>query len=109
MKYLLKLGKILVITFIGISFLFSCSYKEENEIREYIKLCASDLIQLQLDSSIRKKDYVFKEQNFTMYIDSTGKPTFFESEQQTTTIILNVNENRYIVALNDGIISVDEN
>ena len=99
----------MILAFIALSLLFSCNYDNENEIRDYIKSCAGDLIKQQLDSSVRKKDYYFEDQKFTMFIDSTGKPTFFESEQQTSTIILNIDENRYIVELDGGIISVDEN
>jgi hypothetical protein len=105
-KSIMKYLAMLMISVISIAF-YSCNFNNENEIKDFIKKCASDLIKKQLDSSIRKADYYFEEQKFTMYIDSTGKPIFFEEGKPTNEIDLQNGDEIYTVELNDGNITVE--
>lgn len=92
---------------VSILFFYSCNFDDEVAIRDYIKLCATDLIQRQLDSSVRRADYYYEEQMFTMYIDSAGKPVFYK-ELPINSIILHNGDEVFEVELIDGFISVEK-
>ena len=52
------------------------------------------------------KDYDFRGQEFTLYIDSTGKPIFLNNEKPCNSLSFKFDETYYNVELKDGLISV---
>ncbi|MFC2131556.1 hypothetical protein ACFLSQ_08995 [Bacteroidota bacterium] len=92
----------------GIIFVSTCETEKDKMIiiRNHIKYCTQDLVENHLKDSIRDKEYDFKGQTFSLYIDSTGKPIFFEDGKNRQSIFLKYEEKNYTVELKDGLIMV---
>jgi hypothetical protein len=99
--------KIAVIT-LSIIIFYSCNTDKDNMIiiRDHVQDCTRDLVDSQLEKGVRKKDYDFKGQEFTLYIDSTGKPIFLNNDKPCNSLSFKFDEEFYNVELKDGLIRV---
>ncbi len=101
---------LIVIVVIIAAFFYGCNSKSEmNEIKNKIEVCSTELIEHWKETGERKKTFDFRGEEFTMYIDTTGKPIFYSDGEPTKEITLTYEDEKYYsVTIDNGKIIVSD-